>query len=307
VAVNFPGSVAVIDTATNTVTDNVTVGFGAAAFGNFIGTPPAAAVPGAPTIGTAIAGSSQATVSFTAPANNGGSPITSYLVECGAPAFTASGLTSPITVIGLNNGTSYDCVARAMNAVGTGPASAPVSVTPSGALLPTLTSVVSRKTHGANGTYELLIDRAPSVGGNVTVEPRVMGAGHQIVFKFDRAIGNAGALVVTDSTGTTINTANAVASGNEVIVTLTGNLFAKRVAMSLTAINGNVNASVALGFLLADVNNSRNVNAQDTSRIRARAGQHANSSNFQYDITTSGRITAVDVVVSKVLSGTALP
>ncbi len=35
-------------------------------------------VPNAPTIGTATAGDGQATISFTAPVNNGGSPITSY-------------------------------------------------------------------------------------------------------------------------------------------------------------------------------------------------------------------------------------
>src|SRR5439155_12226653 len=37
-------------------------------------------VPGAPTIGSATAGSSQATVSWTAPTANGGSPITGYTI-----------------------------------------------------------------------------------------------------------------------------------------------------------------------------------------------------------------------------------
>ena len=35
-------------------------------------------VPGAPTIGTATAGNAQASVTFTAPAANGGSAITAY-------------------------------------------------------------------------------------------------------------------------------------------------------------------------------------------------------------------------------------
>jgi hypothetical protein len=77
--------------------------------------------PDAPTIGTATAGDGQATVTFTAPANNGGSAITSYTVTSSPGNFTATGSSSPITVSGLNNGTSYTFTVTATNAVGTGP------------------------------------------------------------------------------------------------------------------------------------------------------------------------------------------
>ena len=264
-------------------------------------------IPGAPTNLTAVAGNAQATFTFTAPANNGGSPITSYRVDCNSPLVSASGATSPITVTGLTNGSNYSCVALAINALGNGPASSAINVTPSDTASVALTSVVSRKTHGATGDYELVVDNRQPVGGNITVEPRIIGAGHRIVFKFDAPVSSVGALVVMDSTGATIPTAPPIATANEVVVTLTGSLNARRVSISLTAINGTVNASAAVGLLVADVNNSGNVNAQDTSRIRARAGQTANANNFLYDITASGRITAADVVVSKVLSGSALP
>ncbi|WP_396159738.1 YHYH protein [Flavobacterium sp.] len=89
-------------------------------------------VPGAPTIGTAIPGNTSATVSFTPPSANGGSPITGYTVSCagGGTTRTASGTSSPLTVTGLVNGTSYLCSAQANSAVGAGPASGQVSVTP---------------------------------------------------------------------------------------------------------------------------------------------------------------------------------
>ena len=56
-------------------------------------------VPGAPTIGAATAGNGQASVTFTAPGDNGGSQITGYTVTCvssnGGATGTGSGPGSP--------------------------------------------------------------------------------------------------------------------------------------------------------------------------------------------------------------------
>lgn len=88
-------------------------------------------VPDAPTGVTATAGNAQASVSFTAPANNGGNTITSYTVTSSPGGITATGASSPITVSALTNGTAYTFTVTATNAVGTGPASAASnSVTP---------------------------------------------------------------------------------------------------------------------------------------------------------------------------------
>ena len=84
-----------------------------------------ATVPGAPTKVIATAGNAQATVSFLAPASNGGSPIISYTVTSSPGNITATGASSPITVSGLTYGTTYTFTVKATNAIGTGPASAP--------------------------------------------------------------------------------------------------------------------------------------------------------------------------------------
>jgi hypothetical protein len=90
-----------------------------------------AVVPGAPTIGTATAGDGQATVTFSAPASNGGSQITGYTATSSAGGMTGSGTSSPITVTGLTDGTAYTFTVTATNGVGTGTASAASnSVTP---------------------------------------------------------------------------------------------------------------------------------------------------------------------------------
>lgn len=90
--------------------------------------------PGAPTSVSASAGNAQATVTFTAPVDTGGTSITSYTVTSSPGSITGTGSASPITVTGLTNGTAYTFTVTATNAQGTGPASsASGSVTPSSA------------------------------------------------------------------------------------------------------------------------------------------------------------------------------
>jgi len=88
-------------------------------------------VPGAPTGVSASAGNAQATVSFTAPTNDGGKPITSYTATSSPGGFTASGSSSPLTVTGLTNGTAYTFTVYATNSIGNGAnSSSSGSVTP---------------------------------------------------------------------------------------------------------------------------------------------------------------------------------
>ena len=87
-------------------------------------------VPGAPTIGTAALGTpgqTKATVSYTAPAFNGNTPITSYTAVSSPGGITGTLVTAgsgTITVSGLTANTAYTFTVYATNAVGNGSSSA---------------------------------------------------------------------------------------------------------------------------------------------------------------------------------------
>lgn len=88
-------------------------------------------VPDAPTIGTATGGDASASVAFTAPSNVGGSAISAYYAVSNPGQITSSGASSPVTVTGLTNGTSYTFTVWALNTYGPSPYSAASgSVTP---------------------------------------------------------------------------------------------------------------------------------------------------------------------------------
>ncbi|HVN51317.1 MAG TPA: fibronectin type III domain-containing protein, partial [Acidimicrobiales bacterium] len=84
---------------------------------------------------TAQTGAGKVTVTFTpitdAPPDNGGSSVTGYVATCSAsgdPTRTKSSSVTPfgsIAINGLVSGVAYTCTVAAINAIGTGPASAP--------------------------------------------------------------------------------------------------------------------------------------------------------------------------------------
>jgi YVTN family beta-propeller protein len=126
-----------------------------------------AVAPGAPTITSVTGGDRQVTVNFTAPASEGGSPITTYTIRnvntgtltlCNVPCSAA-------TVPGLVNGISYRFEVRATNSVGPGPYSAQSAlVTPSTVpATPTINAVIP-----GNGRVTLTFTLANSGGAPIT-------------------------------------------------------------------------------------------------------------------------------------------
>ena len=84
------------------------------------------AVPNAPTAVSAVAGVNSASVSWTAPAGDGGSAITGYTVTSSPGGLTClpqSLVTLSCDVTGLTNGTDYTFTVVAINAIGTSAAS----------------------------------------------------------------------------------------------------------------------------------------------------------------------------------------
>jgi hypothetical protein len=80
-------------------------------------------VAGAPTNLVATAGAQQVSLTWDAPAEDGGSPITRYVVSCYTGS-TLVGTLSPaetsVVFTGLSDGTGYHCSVQAENAVGVG-------------------------------------------------------------------------------------------------------------------------------------------------------------------------------------------
>jgi hypothetical protein len=122
-----------------------------------------ATAPDAPTTVSAVAGSSSATVSFSPPVFDGGSPISGYTVTAAdttTPANggqTQTGNASPITITGLTNGDSYTFTVTATNSIGPSPASQPSNaVIPSApAALTVTTPTPSFALVGVSYSYQL--------------------------------------------------------------------------------------------------------------------------------------------------------
>jgi len=122
-----------------------------------------AIAPDAPTIGTATAVVTSATVTFTAPVNNGGSTILSYTATSSPGGITGTVTqagSGTITVAGLTIGTSYTFTVTATNSIGTSsPSAASNSITaydsPSNTVAPVIsgTATVGQILSTTNGTW----------------------------------------------------------------------------------------------------------------------------------------------------------
>ena len=155
--------------------------------------------PGPPTIGHAAAGDASARVAFTAPAQDGGAPVTSYtaaardLTDSAHGGQTVTGPGSPLTVKGLTNGDSYTLTVTATNAAGTGPASSPSNVvTPS----PPYLYVTN---YGNNSVTEY----AKTATGNADPLGIIKGAHTGLSAPWDVALDPDGNLWVTNNVGNT--------------------------------------------------------------------------------------------------------
>lgn len=170
-----------------------------------------------------------------------------------------------------------------------------------------LLSVFSRKFH--NGMpFDLVIDRTQLIGGTITVEPRSIGAGHMLVFRFDGTITAEGAATALDATLNSAATVTLTRAGNDVIATLTNVADSKRLTLKLTGVNGASNAEASFGFLIGDVGSTKRVTAADISAVKANVGKPVNSIGVaKFDLNADGSISQSDVSMAKAQSGKVIP
>ena len=124
------------------------------------------ASPGIPVNPTVVIGNAQLTVSWSAPASNGGAAITSYQAVAKPGRFTCSTSTTSCTISGLTNGTHYVVTVSATNSAGPGQAAtAAGSSTPAVApSAPTSVSVVPE-----NDAAEVSWSPPVSIGGSTVL------------------------------------------------------------------------------------------------------------------------------------------
>lgn len=141
-------------------------------------------VPGAPFALAGTAGDAQATLTWTAPSSNGGAPISDYKVEYsgdnGATWSTFADAVSASTGAVVNvlvNGHPYVFRVSAINAAGTGPASAlSAPITPDGTPPPTAPGAPTSVTGVAADSSVAVSWVAPASNGGATITSYVVTA-----------------------------------------------------------------------------------------------------------------------------------
>jgi hypothetical protein len=137
-------------------------------------TPTSATAPGAPTGVSASPASSQALVSWSAPASNGGSAITGYLVTpyagttAGTPVTVSNPASTSTTVTGLNDGTSYTFQVSAVNQVGAGNPGSSSAVTPEDTIFDFSGPTGSAIDPGDGSSVEVGVEFSSEVAGQIT-------------------------------------------------------------------------------------------------------------------------------------------
>ena len=170
-----------------------------------------------------------------------------------------------------------------------------------------LTGAVSRKVHGAAGTFDIPMP----LTGEPAVECRSSGGNHTIVLTFDNNMmsGNAS---VTSGVGSV--SGSPTFSGNTMTVNLTGVADAQKVTLTLSGVTDTStpaqvlpNTTVSLNILAGDVGGNKTVNATDVSQAKLQSGAPLSAANFRNDVDVSGSINATDVSFVKSHSGTSVP
>jgi len=166
-------------------------------------TGPGATVPDSPTSVSAVAGNTQATVSFTAPVNDGGSAITGYTVTSDPDGITASGSSSPIIVTGLTNGTSYTFTVVATNSIGNS-----ASSDPSSAVTPSTTPSAPTITGITGGNRELSVAFTAGATGDSAITNYKYSTNNGTTFRAFSPADTTSPLVITtlSTDGTTLLT-----------------------------------------------------------------------------------------------------
>jgi hypothetical protein len=166
-----------------------------------------------------------------------------------------------------------------------------------------LTSVVSRKTQGRAGTFDIGLPQTPKPG----IECRSGGTtnGYTIVFTFANNVSIQGASV-TSGAG---SVSNFTVIGGQIFANLTGVTNVQTIVVTLAGVNDGINTSdvqATMGVLIGDTTADGVVNSSDVNQVQSQLRQPVISSNFRDDVNADGIINPADVNLVKSKSGTGV-
>ena len=272
----------------------------------FTDTYPSPQVKNAASPGAAVTGPAGCTGTLAAVAAGGTFGVTAATIPAGATCTFKVNVTSTTVGGPYTDATGNITTPIALNTTG---ASAGLTVTGVGGTTPVLQNIVSRKVHGAAGTFDLPLTftTPPTINHAPTTEPR-QGPAQTIVFTFDKPL-NAATVNVTEGTAT----AGAPSFvGNGVVVGLTNVTNQQYVTVSLTNVastdggTGGV-AAARVGFLAGDVNSSRVVSVADVGLVNAVLAQVVNASNYLNDVNFTGTLSVADKAIANANLTKGLP
>ncbi len=170
-----------------------------------------------------------------------------------------------------------------------------------------MTSVVSRKVHGAAGTFDIEL----SATGAAAVESRLPTNGeYTLVYSFSADVSAVDG--VTVQSGLANVASRAVGPNpNQYTVRLTGVADLQHLVVQLDGVRGQAaaleSAPARMDIVVGDVNSSRTVSASDISMVKTQVGSAVTSANFRADVTGNGAISSSDLAAVKAHSGGGLP
>jgi hypothetical protein len=181
---------------------------------------------------------------------------------------------------------------------------------------PIPTAMVSRKTHGSAGSFD--VDLKPPAAG---IECRTGGTtgDHTVVITFGLPVTVAGngtvkAQVTSGAgqvgSGGTANGNAITVNGGVVTVPVTNVANAQRLTLSLFGVSDGIrtgDVTIPMGVLAGDTNADGTVNSADIGQTKSQSGRLVDATNFREDVNADGFVNSADIGLVKSKSGTALP
>ena len=156
-----------------------------------------------------------------------------------------------------------------------------------------IASVVSRKTHGAAGDFDVNLPLSGSPG----VECRSTGGNDTFIFTFSNNVVSGNASVTGGSGGVS---GSPTISGNTMTVSLTGVGDDQQLTVTATGVMDTFgqtlpDTAVNAIMLIGDTNANGTVNSSDVAQTKSQIGAAVDATNFREDINASGTVNATDV------------